>query len=151
MTEDDDERDAMTYGERNTWMYAVLIPVTSIAYFVVVIPRLLGQPASEVSWVAPMLWAIGASIVGSIIGSIVSAIVARDEKTEEDVRDKQIDRYGDGIAQAITGFGAAGVLALTMFEVDHFWIASSIFLMGAIGATWGAVAKIRAYRGAFHG
>ncbi len=68
-----------------------------------------------------------------------------------DVRDKEIERHGDRIAQAITAFGAAAVLALAMLEVDHFWIGNALFLIGAVGATWGSIAKIRAYRGAFHG
>lgn len=155
MPSDPEERVPMTFAERNTWLYAFLIPITTLAYFAVVIPRVLKQPAAEVSWVSPMLWAIGASIGGSILGSIILAIVGtiitRDAKTHEDVRDKQIERYGDRLAQAITAFGAAGVLVLAMVKADHFWIASFIFLIGAIGATLGSIAKIRAYRGGFHG
>jgi hypothetical protein len=64
---------------------------------------------------------------------------------------RAIDRYGDRLAQAITAFGAAIVLVLVMFEADHFWIGNALFLIGAMGATWGAIAKIRAYHGAFHG
>jgi hypothetical protein len=149
-------RVAMTFGERNTWVSAVVLPVASIAYFATVLPRLRDQPAEEVSWVGPMLWAIGATIVGVIAGTILVSIAAGIAnrgvlESKEDVRDKQINRYGDRIAQAITGFGAAAVLALAMFEVAHFWIGSSLFLIGSIGATWGSIAKIRAYRGAFHG
>jgi hypothetical protein len=151
-----EDRVAMTFGERNTWVSAFILPATSIAYFAVVLPRLRDQPASEVSWVAPMLWAIGASIVGTIVGVIVVSIAAGIAnrgvlESKEDVRDKQIDRYGDRIAQAIMGFGAAAVLVLAMLEADHFWIGNTLFLLGAIGATWGAIAKIRAYHGAFHG
>ncbi len=104
----------------------------------------------------PMLWAIGATIVGVIAGTILVSIAAGIAnrgvlESKEDVRDKQINRYGDRIAQAITGFGAAATLVLVMLEVDHFWIGSTLFLLGSIGATWGTIAKIRAYRGAFHG
>ncbi len=151
-----EDRVAMTFGERNTWVSAFVLPATSLAYFAVVLPRLGDQPASEVSWVAPMLWAIGAAIVGTIVGTIVVSIGAGIAnrgvlESKEDVRDKQISRYGDRIAQAVTGFGAAAVLVLVMFEVDYFWIGNALFLLGTIGATWGAIAKIRAYRGAFHG
>jgi hypothetical protein len=151
-----DDRVAMTFAERNTWVYAFILPATSIAYFAVVLPRLRDQPAADVSWVVPMLWAIGASVVGTIVGTILVAIGAGIVnrgvlESTEDVRDKQIDRYGDRIAQAITGVGAAAVLVLVMFEVEHFWIGNALFLFGSIGATWGAIAKIRAYHGAFHG
>lgn len=147
----DDDRAAMTFAERNTWLYAFLVPVTSLIYFAVVIPRLFSQPASQIAWAGPMLWAIAASVVGSIAGAIVLAILTGGRDTEADVRDKQIDRFGDRIAQAITAFGAAGVLALAMFKVDHFWIGNALFLLGSIGATWGSIVKIRAYRGAFVG
>jgi hypothetical protein len=146
----------MTFAERNTWVSAFVLPATSLAYFAVVLPRLGDQPASEVSWVAPMLWAIGAGIVGTIVGTILVSIGAGIAnrgvlESKEDVRDKQINRYGDRIAQAVTGFGTAAVLVLVMFEVDYFWIGNALFLLGAIGATWGAIAKIKAYHGAFHG
>lgn len=151
-----EDRVAMTFGERNTWVSAFIVPATSIAYFALVLSRLRDRPAAEVSWVAPMLWAIGASIVGTIVGTILVSIAAGIAnrgvlESKEDVRDKQIDRYGDRIAQAITGFGAAAVLVLAMFEVDHFWIGNALFLFGSVGATWGAIAKIHAYHGAFHG
>ena len=147
---------AMTFAERNTWVSAFVLPATSLAYFAVVLPRLRDEPAADVSWVVPMLWAIGASIVGTILGtillSIASGMVNRGVlEAKADVRDRQIHRYGDRIAQAITGFGAGAVLVLVMFEVDHFWIGNLLFLLGSIGATWGAIAKIRAYRGAFNG
>jgi len=66
--------------------------------------------------VGPMLWAIGATIIGTIVGTILVSIGAGIAnrgvlESKEDLRDKQIDRYGDRIAQAITGFGAAAVLA----------------------------------------
>ena len=151
-----EDRVAMSFGERNTWVSAFILTAASIAYFAVVLPRLRDQPAAEVSWVAPMLWAIGATIVGTIVGVIVVSIAAGIAnrgvlESKEDVRDKQIDRYGDRIAQAITGFGAAAVLVLVMFEVDYFWIGNVLFLIGSIGATWGAIAKLRAYHGAFSG
>lgn len=149
--EADTDRVPMTFEERNTWLAAFLVPLSTLAYFAVVIPRLLRQPASEVAWVGPMLWSIGAVIVCTIVGSIVSAIVTRDVKAETDVRDREIDRHGDRIAQAIMGFGAAAVLVLAMLRVDQFWIGNALFLIGAVGTTWGTVAKIRAYRGGFHG
>ena len=151
-----EERVAMTFGQRNAWVSAFITPTASIAYLAVVLPRLRDRPAAEVSWVGPMLWAIGATVIGTIVGiiliSIAAAIANRGVlESKEDVRDKQIDRYGDRLAQAITAFGAAVVLVLVMFEVDHFWIGNALFLIGATGATWGAIAKIRAYHGAFHG
>ncbi|GAA1602030.1 hypothetical protein [Catellatospora bangladeshensis] len=153
--EADTDRVPMTFEERNTWLAAILVPLSTLGYLAVVIPRLLSRPVGEVAWAGPMLWSIGAVIVASIIGSIISAImsaiVSREARMETDVRDRDINRHGDRIAQAITGFGAAAVLVLAMLRADQFWIGNALFLIGAVGTTWGAVAKIRAYRGGFHG
>lgn len=149
------DRVPMTFEERNTWLAAILVPVSTLAYLAVVVPRLLRAPAAEVAWVAPMLWSIGAvivaTIIGSIVSAIVSAIVSHEAKPESDVRDRDITRHGDRIAQAFMAFGGAIVLVLAMLRVDQFWIGNALFLIGSVGTTWGAVAKIRAYRGGFHG
>ncbi|MFL1380074.1 MULTISPECIES: hypothetical protein [unclassified Nocardiopsis] len=146
---------AMTFGQRNAWVAAFVTPAAAVVYLAVVLPHLRDQPASEVAWAGPMLWTIGATLVATIVGgilvSIAAAVVGREVQPRGDVRDSQIDHYGDRLAQAVTAFGAAGVLVLAMLEVDHFWIGNALFLFGSIGATWGAVAKIRAYHGAFHG
>jgi hypothetical protein len=102
-----EERVAMTFGQRNAWVSAFVMPTAAIAYLAVVLPRLRDRPAAEVSWVGPMLWAIGATVIGTIAGiiliSIAAAIANRGVlESKEDVRDKQIDRYGDRLAQAIT-------------------------------------------------
>jgi hypothetical protein len=149
-----EERVAMTFGQRNAWVSAFVMPTATIAYLAVVLPRLRDLPAADVAWVGPMLWTFGATIIGTIVVtilvSIAAAIANRGElESKEDVRDQQIDRYGDRLAQAITAFGAAVVLVLVMLEVDYFWIGNTLFLIGAVGATWGAIAKIRAYHGAF--
>jgi len=151
-----EDRAAMTFGQRNAWVAAFVMPAASLTYVAVVLSRLRGRSAAEVSWVAPMLWTIGATIVATIVGIILVSIAAGIAnrgvlESKEDVRDKQIDRHGDRLAQAITAFGAAAVLVLAMFEVDHFWIGSALFLVGSVGATIGAIAKINAYHGAFHG
>jgi hypothetical protein len=111
---------------------------------------------AEVSWAVPMLWTVGATMVGTMVGVIVVSILAGIAnrgvlESTEDVRDKQINRYGDRLAQAVMAVGAGVVLVLAMFEVDHFWIGSALFVIGSIGATLGAIAKIYAYRGTFHG
>jgi hypothetical protein len=151
-----DDRVAMTFAERNTWVSIFVMPAATIVYFAVVGSRLRDTPAAEVAWVGPMLWTIGGTIVGTIVLTILVSIGAGILnrgvlESSEDVRDKQISRYGDRLGQGITAVGTGGVLILLMIELDHFWIANTLFLVGCIGATWGAAAKLRAYHGTFHG
>jgi hypothetical protein len=150
------ERATMTSAQRDAWVSAIVVPAAAIGYFAVVLPRLRDQPAAEVSWVAPMLWTIGATIVATIVVTILVSIGAAIAnrgvlESKEDVRDKQIERHGDRLAQAVAAFGAAGILVLTMFRLDHFWIGNALFLICSIGAALGSIARIRAYHGAFHG
>ena len=89
-------------------------------------------------------------IMGPVM-NIVLAIVVRDHESARDVRDTQIERYGDRIALALTSAGAVIVLGLAMLEVDPFWIGTTLFVLAATGTAGGAVARIRAYRGSFDG
>lgn len=156
---EDDERAPMTMEERAVWVYLVVFVATSVAYFAVVVPRALSQPIDEVSWVVPMLWAIGISIGGTIIGSILAAVgsaiglAARGRNPElelgSDERDKQIERLGNRATGAVVSTGMLGVLVLAMIDADTFWIGNAAFLSGFVGALVEALVKIRAYRRGF--
>ena len=151
----DDDRVPPTTDEISRWASLTIIAASSIWYFATVLPQLSAHPAADIGWQVPMLCAIGASIVGSIvlaiIFAIVAAIVTRREPENGDIRDKQIERHGNRIAQAIVAFGSLGALALAMLEVDFFWIGNALFFVGAGGAVIGTIISIRAYRGAFRG
>jgi len=143
----------MTHNEQSTWWTLFLIPLAALGYFAVVLPRLADTPVSAVSWQVPMIVAIGVGIVGVILGTILSAIISavrtREEPGAPDIREKRIERYGEGLSAIIAAIGAAGVLALAMLGVEQFWIGNAVFLLGVAGAIVGSIAKIRAYRGVF--
>ncbi len=148
-----DERHPMTSTEQSTWWTLLLIPLAAIIYFAIILPRLADTPASALSWQVPMIVAIGASIVGIILGTIATTVIAtartREAESGTDLREKQIERYGERLSATIAATGAAGVLALAMLGVEQFWIGNAVFLLGVIGAVVGSIAKIRAYRGVF--
>jgi len=156
---EDDERGPMTMEERAVWVYLVVFLATSITYFAIVIPRAVEGPIEDVSWVVPMLWAIGISIVGTIVGSIVAAIASaiglaargRDPEVElgSDERDKEINRLGSRATYGVVSAGLLAVLALAMVDADTFWIGNVAFLAGFVGALVEAFVKIRAYRRGF--
>ncbi len=155
----DDDPIVMTADERSVWVYLAVVVITSTAYFAVVIPRAVSQPIEDVSWITPMLWALGFSIVGTIIGSIVGAIggavglairgIEPKGQLEGDMRDKDIKRLGDRRAAAVSGAAMFGVLVLAMTGADLFWIGNLVFLAGTVGAFVETITKIRAYRGGF--
>ena len=156
---EDDASGPMTMEERTVWVYLLTVIITSGGYFAVIASRLRDTPASEVSWVTPMLWAIGLSIVGTIVGTILGTIAAaigqgvRGNSTDidhgSDERDKEIKRYGSRKAQGVLAVGLGGGLVLAMIDADTFWIGNFLFLIGTLGAIVETTVKIRAYRRGF--
>ena len=156
---EDDERGPMTMEERTVWVYLVMVIITSTTYFAVIASRLLDTPAAQVSWVTPMLWALGISIIGTILGTIVVTIGAtigqgvRGKPTAidhgSDERDRDIKRYGSRKTQGIISVGLGGALVLAMIDADTFWIGNFLFLIGTLGAIVETTVKIRAYRRGF--
>ena len=145
----------MSLTEVSRWASLTLIVVTTVAYGFIVLPQVSTTAPRDIDWQIPMLWAIGISIVGTIVLSIViaivNAIITRREPQKADVREKQIERYGDRIGQSIMAVGTAVVLVMAMLELDAFWIGNALFLLGAIGSSIGAIMSIRALRGVFGG
>ncbi|WP_062070383.1 hypothetical protein [Demequina sediminicola] len=151
----DDAPVPMTSEERGVWVFLITNLAAAIAYGFVIVPRALSQPIDEVSWVTPMLWAIGLQIVGTIVGSIVAAIgsavgqTLRGGTIEPDVtdeRDKEIARQGSRVSYAVLGTGTLAALILAMLSADTFWIGNTIFAFGVVGSAAEAIVKIRAYR-----
>ncbi|WP_062077133.1 hypothetical protein [Demequina globuliformis] len=152
----DDSPEPMTVAERGVWIFLITNITAAVAYAIVVVPRALSQPIDEVSWVVPMLWAIGLQIVGTIVGSIVAAIGSalglalrgRSPEVElaSDERDKDIERYGSRMTQGVLGAGTLVTLVLAMLDADTFWIGNAVFAFGVVSGVVEAVVKIRAYR-----
>ncbi|MEC3918547.1 hypothetical protein [Nocardia sp. CDC160] len=135
----------MPFEEKRTWILGVAAVVSYVIYLVVVLVRAHGRAFTSVSFAAPLLWAVGGSILVSILGSILVAITSR-EGDRKDQRDKEIDLRGAQIGGAFTALGAGGGLLLTLADADRFWIANAIYLGFTLGAIVSAAAKLIAYR-----
>jgi len=165
-----DPREPMSYGERNVWASAIAVAISFVFYLAVIIPRLLEGPIDQISWVTPMLWAIGISIVGTIVLSILmaigseiggaisssvrSALTGRTVEREapvhaEDVRDKDISAYGERVTMMGMSFAMLVALVLAMMHANTFWIGSAMFVIGSVSSLVGAGVKIHAYRRGF--
>jgi len=171
---DDDEPAPMTMNERTVWAYLVTVIVTSGVYLTLMLTRLAGGPVGQIAWVGPMLWTIGASVLGTVVltiaGTIASTItttIARsitsgrlgpggrapvpivEIDTVSDARDKDIDLIGDRALVGVLGAGFVGALVLAMLDADTFWIGNLLFVVGTIGAIVETTTKIRLYRRGF--
>jgi len=139
----------MSYEERGQWVYLAATTIAYGAYLVLLLGGAGTTPLPDVDYRPIMLWTIGAAVVGSILGRIAIEIVRPSESHREDVRDKEIGRFGEYIAGLILGIGMVGPFALTLLEADHFWIANAIYLVFVVQAVAGTVIKLIAYRRGF--
>jgi len=139
----------MSFEEKGTWVYLVVNVVTYAAYLSIILGRAENIPLTEVSYVSTMLWTIGIAIALSIVGHIAVAIAKPSEADKRDVRDKDINRFGEYFGGIVLAVGMLVPFGLAMAEVDHVWIANAIYLAFVLSALTGSVVKIAAYRRGF--
>ncbi|NUT47265.1 MAG: hypothetical protein HOV94_08125 [Saccharothrix sp.] len=139
----------MSYEEKGIWLYLVVSALTYPGYVVVVLSRAGDGPVAAVPYVVPMLCAIGASMVLAIVGRIALAVVKPDESGRPDVRDRDINRFGEHVAGVALGVGMVLPLVLALAEAPHFWIANAIYAVFTAWAVFGSVVKLVAYRRGF--
>jgi hypothetical protein len=139
----------MSYEERGQWVYLAATTIAYSAYLVLMLGRAGSTPLQEIDYVPILLWTIGGAVVGSIIGRIAIEIARPSESQREDVRDREIGRFGEYVSGMILGVGMVGPFILTLIEADHFWIANAIYLVFVVQAVAGTIIKLVAYRRGF--
>jgi hypothetical protein len=136
----------MSFEEKGTWVYLVVTVGTYGAYLAVILGRADGIPLAEVSYVSTMLWTIGIAIVLSIVGHIAVAIAKPSEADKKDVRDKDINRFGEYVGGIVLGVGMVVPFGLALAEVEHFWIANAMYAAFVLSALVSTPVKLVAYR-----
>lgn len=139
----------MSFEEKSTWIYLGVAVAVAGLYFAIVLGQLPQTAAGEIAYQVPLLVAIGGSIVLTIAAHIVAAMAAPDDAGKRDQRDKDINRYGEYIGGVVASVGVVVPLILAMTEVEHFWIANTIYLALVVSAIVGSIVKIVAYRRGF--
>lgn len=139
----------MASEEKSAWIMILVSVVTYAIYVAVIAMRIGDTPISEVEYVAPLLWTIGASIVVAIVLNIAVGIASPKDAGKKDQRDREIDRFGEHVGQSFLVLGGLGALVMAMAELDYFWIANTLYLGFFLSAVLGSMAKISAYRGTF--
>ncbi|CRK56480.1 hypothetical protein [Alloactinosynnema sp. L-07] len=140
----------MAVEEKRAWIMAVVTVCAYAVYAAIVLGRAGDVPLVDVSYVAPMLWSIGAAIVASIVLHIAVSIASPDPN-KRDQRDREIGQFGDYVGQSFVVIGGVTALILSFVEADHFWIANAVYLAFALSGILGSVARIFAYRKGFQG
>ncbi|MFI7129426.1 hypothetical protein ACIBQ1_27265 [Nonomuraea sp. NPDC050153] len=136
----------MASEERSAWVMLVVSVCGYGAYLAVILSRARTIPLTDVPYVAPLLWSVGGAIVGSILLVIVVSMFAPGDAGKKDQRDREIYRYGEYAGQSFLVAGAIAALLMAMAELDHFWIANTLYLAFVLQAVLSSIVKIVAYR-----
>ena len=136
----------MAFEEKSAWVYAAISITFPVIYFAMVLGQLPRMAAGDIEYQVPLLVVVGGAIALTIVAHIVLAVAAPDDAGKRDQRDKDIYRYGEYVGGLVLSVAAVVPLILAMAEVEHFWIANTIYLAFILGAISGSIAKIVAYR-----
>lgn len=136
----------MSYEEKGTWAYLVTGVAVWVGYVVLLLRRADGGPVADVAYVAPLLWAIGISILANVVGRVLVEIVRPSESYRVDARDREVARFGDYVGGLVLSVLVAGVLALVLVEAAHFWIANAIYAAFVVQVVVSSVVRLVAYR-----
>lgn len=136
----------MSYAEKGTWVYGLVSLLVWAGYVVTVTNRADGGPLTEVPYVAPLLWAVGLSILANVLGRVLVEVVRPSESSLADERDRDIERRGEHVAGIVLGAAVVGPLVLALTQAPHFWIANAIYTAYVISAVVGSAVKAAAYR-----
>ena len=139
----------MSYEEKGQWVYLAATSIGYTAYVVILLGSAGTTPLPEVDYQPILLWTIGAAIAASIIGRIAIEVIWRSDSSSEDVRDRDIGRFGEYRAGLVLGIGMVVPFILALVEANHFWIANAMYLVFTAQAIVGAVVKLIAYRRGF--
>jgi hypothetical protein len=139
--------DDLTLEEKRTWAAAAIMIVTLIVYVgIITVRHFQPGPLIEISWVAPMTWTFGLSGAASLAAIGIIGLRTPKSARKKDVRDADIERFGNTVSHAFVVMGGLAALILLLIDVDRFWIAHTLFYAFMVSGILGSFAKIAAYR-----
>ena len=139
----------MSYEEKGQIVYLGATAAGYGTYLVLLLRQLSTTPLLEIDYQPLLLSTVAIAVVGSIVGRIAIEMIRPSDTTREDVRDRDIGRFGEYVAGIVMGIGMVGPFVLALAEAPHFWIANAIYLVFVAQAMVGAVIKLIAYRRGF--
>jgi hypothetical protein len=136
----------VSYEEKGSWVYLLVTLVTYVAYVAIIVGRAGGGSLADVDYVPTMLGTIGVAIALTITGRVALEIAKPSGSHRSDVRDREIDRFGEYVGGTFLAVGMLVPFALALIEAEHFWIANAIYLVFAVYSLVGTAIKLVAYR-----
>jgi hypothetical protein len=139
----------MSYEEKGQVVYLGVTTTAYAAYLFLIVQQLSTTPVNEIDFQPTLLATVVVAIVASIVGRIAVEVIRPSDTVHEDVRDRDIGRFGEYVAGLVLGIGMVVPFILTLLEADYFWIANAMYLVFVLQALVGAIIKLVAYRRGF--
>ena len=139
----------MSYEEKGQVVYLGVVATGYAAYLVLILQQLSTTPLLEIDYQPILIATLLVAIVAAIVGRIAVEVIRPSDPVREDVRDRDIGRFGEYVAGLVLGIGMVVPFILAIVEAAHFWIANAMYLVFVAQAIVGAVIKLIAYRRGF--
>jgi len=150
----------MSFEEKLTWVNTATTLIVAAVYAWIVGGQIVATPVADIAYQKPMLIAVGAIVALTIIGAILMAIGSAigieitgegsvDDIDRKDERDVDIERRGNIAGYYVVSALMVAVLAITMLEYPHFWIANAVFASFIVAGLTSSTVKLVAYRRGF--
>ncbi len=136
----------MSYQQKGIWVYLATSACAYAVYLGIIVGRLQSTPAAQVPYAWVLLWTTVAAILASTMGRTVVETATRSDSRRSDVRDREIDRFGEYASRWFIIAGAAAGFVMALLKVDYFWIANVIYLGFVLWAVAGSAIKLVGYR-----
>ena len=136
----------MSYKEKGTWVYLVTVVAAYAVYLAIILGRLQGTPAADVSYAWVLVWTAAASVVASTAGRTLVETARPSDTHRKDVRDQEVNRFGEYVSRWFLVAGAGAGFFMALARVEYFWIANVIYLGFVFWAIAGSILKLVAYR-----
>jgi hypothetical protein len=117
----------MSYEEKSAWLNVTVFTLVYGWYIFDVFALSDGTALVDTPFLWSMIGASIASVVLLMIGNMGIAIASREEKTKPDPRDKTVFRSAAYSSHWLLYGGGVAVIALSVMEVDFFWIANLMY------------------------
>src|SRR5262245_588934 len=109
----------MSYEEKGTWAYLTAVVGAYAVYLTIILGRLDGTPAADVSYGWVLLWTTVASVVASTVVRTVIETAQPSDSRRKDVRDREINRFGEYVSRWFLVGGATAGFGLALAKADY--------------------------------
>lgn len=136
----------MSFQEKSTVATLVTLVAAYSVYWLVLMAAVDSVPLTEVSFVGPLVVMTIVMVVLIVLAHIAIAAFSPRTAGTEDERDRLVGLRGSEVGGVILAIAVFTAIALTILEVDRFWLGNAL-LAGLVLAEGGeAVTKLVLYR-----